>query len=238
MGGGELSVGGFHHYTFRKRRKYQCNALKISQVILRILMFLAVVVLFHFGSRADAQQSLKAADSQPREINITSDSAAGWLPSDTLEKTVVTAVTGYFESLDGEDYSGAYEKMAAANKKYLPYSKFLEQSQRFHSVAGQALQRLILKITWTKDPPGAPFPGVFAAVDIAGKFENIDRECGFVVFYQAPEDMDFELMRIESNFIDNATALNIEQTQSGAALDALWLSLSANCPNYSAVSSD
>jgi hypothetical protein len=73
---------------------------------------------------------------------------------------------------------------------------------------------------------------VYAAVDIATRFANVDRHCGFVVLYQKSPGQDFEIMRQESNFIDNATAQNVERQQSRAALDHMWAGLAKNCPNY------
>ena len=84
------------------------------------------------------------------------------------------------------------------------------------------MQRNILRITWTKDPAAAPFPGVYVAVDIAAHFGNVDRHCGYVVLYQRPSGGEFEIMREESNFIDNATAEAIERQQSRAVLDRSW----------------
>jgi hypothetical protein len=58
-----------------------------------------------------------------------------------------------------------------------------------------------------------------AAVDIATRFSTVDRYCGYVILYQKPSGGDFEVMREEINYIDNATAAKIEQEQSRAALD-------------------
>ncbi|MGX8007986.1 hypothetical protein ACVDG8_002755 [Mesorhizobium sp. ORM8.1] len=72
------------------------------------------------------------------------------------------------------------------------------------------------------------------AVDIATKFERIDRHCGYIVLYQQPSGGPFHVMRAESNFIDNATAEKIETTQSKLELDKAWAELSQNCPDLTA----
>jgi hypothetical protein len=99
------------------------------------------------------------------------------------------------------------------------------------------MQRTILKVTWTKDPAAAPFPGVYAAIDIATHFVNVDRHCGYVVLCQRPSGGDFEVMRQESNFIDNTTAEKVERQQSRVALDKSWAALAGNCPNYGSTAS-
>ena len=87
--------------------------------------------------------------------------------------------------------------------------------------------------TWTKDPPTAPAPGIYVAVDLSGQYANIDRQCGYIVLYQAPAGGSFQVLRTENNYLDNATAQQIELSQSHQALVDAWAKLSANCPNFS-----
>ena len=48
---------------------------------------------------------------------------------------------------------------------------------------------------------------------------------------------EFEVMRQESNFMDNATAAKIERDKTRAVLDHTWAALAANCPNYGSTAS-
>jgi hypothetical protein len=89
-----------------------------------------------------------------------------------------------------------------------------------------------LKVTWTKDPAQAPLPGIYAAIDLAGQFANVDRDCGFMVLYQPPAGGDFTIMRRENNYLANVTARNIEEKQSKAAVTKIWAELARHCPNY------
>jgi Protein of unknown function (DUF4019) len=170
------------------------------------------------------------------EINITSDSAPGWRPSESQQRTVVKAAGDFFSSLDRGEYEQAYAMMAEPNRHLQPLQQFISQNQTFHARSGALKRHTILKVTWTKDPPRGPFPGVFAAIDIASQYTNVDRHCGYVVLYQRSANDRFEIMRQEDNFIDNATAQAIEQQKSRAELDKLWARLAANCPNYSSSS--
>jgi hypothetical protein len=166
------------------------------------------------------------------EINITSDSAKGWLPSASLEQEAIKAAGDYFSLLDNEQYERAYGMMAEINRRGAPFPQYIRQNQEFHEKSGPLKRRDVLKITWTKDPTAAPFPGVYAAIDVASQFGNVDRHCGYIVLYQKPTGGSFEVMRQESNFIDNVTAQKIERQQSRAALDTTWAKLAANCPHY------
>lgn len=197
-----------------------------------LLTRVALALLATITAPSAAQKPDKSA--APREINITSDSAPGWLPSEALERDVRATFARYFDAIDRGRYREAYAMMNDANKAELPYDQFERQSSQFHAQAGVLKRRDVLKITWTKDPPNAPFPGVYAAIDESATYQNVDRQCGYVVIYQRPSGGDLEVMRTENNFIDNASAADIARTQSPAELDRLWASLSANCPNFSA----
>nr|WP_283812754.1 DUF4019 domain-containing protein [Bradyrhizobium tropiciagri] len=198
----------------------------------------AIAALGIFGSAGRTQNSPvqdPARSSPRREVNITSDSAPGWLPSRIQEEQVLKETSDYFSALDQQQYERTYAMMAEANRNSLPLSQFIQKNREFRERSGTLVRRNILKVTWTKDPAAAPFRGVYAAIDVATQFVNIDRHCGYVVLYQRPSGGDFEVMRQESNFIDNATAAKIERDKTGAVLDQMWAALATNCPNYGSI---
>lgn len=197
--------------------------------MLNLSKFTAGLIVAVFATSVQAQAQTQIL---PREVNITSDSAPGWLPSEAEDSKVLAAAKLYYSTVDSGDYRRAYEMMAPINQQSIPYKQFVTNGQDFQTKSGKVIERRILKVTWTKDPANAPFPGIYAAIDIAGRFANIDRYCGYIVLYQKTEGDEFKLMREESNLIDNATAQNIEQTKSRAFLDQTWATLAANCPNY------
>jgi DNA-binding protein Fis len=168
----------------------------------------------------------------PREINITTDSAQGWLPSQKLEHEVKKTVDRYFAAVDSGKPREAYEMMSGANKAILSFEEFERESNQFHALAGPLLRREVLKITWTKDPANAPYPGVYAAVDESAIFKGVERQCGYLIIYQNPASGELAVMRVENNFIDNLSAAKIAQTQSVSELNNMWAALSGNCPNF------
>ena len=200
----------------------------------------AIAALGIFGSTGRAQDSPlqgPAGSSPRRGVNVTNDSAPGWLPSRIQEEQVLKETNDYFSALDQQQYERAYGMMAEGYRKLLPLSKLIQEDRKFREQSGALVRPNILKVTWTKDPTAAPFRGVYAAIDIATQFVNIDRHCGYVVLYQRPSGGDFEVMRQESNFIDNATAASIERQKTRAGLDHIWATLAANCPNYGSTAS-
>lgn len=186
---------------------------------------------------ASATGAAQAPASKMREVNLTTDSAPGWLPSEELEATALQTLARFFSFDDSGNSKEAYSMLNPGTRDILSFDVFEKDRGEFRAQAGKLRQRRIIKVTWTKDPANAPHPGVYAAVDASATFEGIDRQCGYVILYQAPQGGPFSVMRTENNYIDNASAKEIERTQSKAALDQLWTGLSTNCPNFRATGS-
>jgi hypothetical protein len=173
----------------------------------------------------------------PRIVNITSDSAPGWRPSEDLEHQVRKTATDYMADMDSGRYDEAYTFLADIDRKDQPLSTFSDRLRQFNARAGAVIERRIVTVTWTKDPAHAPLPGVYAALDLVSRFANIDRHCGFLVLYQAPSGGGFQVMREENNFLDNAAAASIAQRSSPAAVEETWAKVYVHCPGYQPVMS-
>ncbi len=170
----------------------------------------------------------------PRQVNLTADSAPGWVPSADLEAAASKAATDYFADEDGGRYPQAYARLSAGYRQHLSLKDYSRLARELHDKAGSVIERRITVVTWTKDPSHAPAPGVYAALDLTGHFVNADRYCGYLVLYQPPSGGGLTVVREETAFIDNATARSIEHDKSRAELDDTWAKMSANCPNYQA----
>lgn len=201
--------------------------------MVRLFTRLSLPLALLAAAPAQAQAPPPAPDT-PRVVNVTTDSAPGWMPSEALERQAMATLDRFFAALDGGDDRGAYAMMSEINRTHMPFAEFAAENSRFRAQAGALGRRRVLKLTWTKDPAQAPYPGVYAAIDVAAVYANVERQCGYVILYQRPAGGEFSVMRIESAYIDNATAADIERTRSRAALDEMWASLARNCPNYQA----
>jgi hypothetical protein len=166
------------------------------------------------------------------EINVTSDSTPGWIPSPDQERAARQAATAFLAALDGGKAREAYALLADKNRSDMPYARFSADISRFNTEAGAVVERHVVKTTWTKDPSDAPVPGVYAAIDLVSHFAKIDRHCGYLILYQPPAGGPFRVMRQQDAYVTNASASSIETQQSKARLDAAWRSASASCPNY------
>jgi hypothetical protein len=168
------------------------------------------------------------------DVTITSDSPPGWKPPEVLVLQAADQVDSYFKALDGGDYKAAYAMMTPDAHAQVPLAGFSDDAAKFNALAGHLRSRKITMSTWSKDPPGAPAPGIYAVFELAAQFTNVDRQCGDVVLYQPPQGGAFKVQASESNYLDNATAQQIELSQSHDALVQTWAKLSAGCPNYAA----
>ncbi len=168
----------------------------------------------------------------PRVVNVTSESAPGWLPSEEQGTAVETAARAYLAAEDAGDAQKAYSFFTVGNKALVGYAEYAKNIADFDAKAGPVVERRIVKVTWTKDPAQAPAAGVYAALDLVSRFAHVDRHCGYVVLYQPPSGGPFQVMREEVNFLDNPSADSMAREHGSGYVDALWSQLSANCPNY------
>ena len=177
----------------------------------------------------DAQEF---TNTQVVEVNVTADSAPGWLPSAAQKEQVQKAFRNYFSALDARHYDQAYALQTPGQKNLESLEQFRKRETKFNVDAGTVKTRQIVKLTWTKDPANAPAPGVYAALDLTSRFQNIDRHCGYVILYQPDVTAPFLVQREEQNFMTNADAHTIALKQSPQAVDDAWAQLSKRCPNY------
>ncbi|WEK48124.1 MAG: DUF4019 domain-containing protein [Candidatus Andeanibacterium colombiense] len=187
---------------------------------LRLLLPLAVAVLLPLPAQAED------IPTSARVVNVTSDSVPGWSPSEELERNALGAAEAYFAAVEQGDDAGAYRM----TEKILDLAedRYISDNRTFREQAGSLVARKFNQVTWTKDSPAAPLPGIFVAMDITAKYQKIDRFCGYVVLHQGDPAGPFRVTRTESNYIANSDATH----GSPEKLQAMWQQLSANCPNY------
>jgi hypothetical protein len=215
----------------------QCEADKIACDNI-VIQFQQINERINGPPRTRAATSLALAGASPEEINITADSAPGWLPSAEQRAQVPSVTHGFLAALDNGDPAKAFALMADGQKAVQTFEQFSTRLAEFNAAAGPVKERRIVRITWTKDPKAAPAPGIYAAVDLVSRFANIDRHCGFIVLYQPDALTSFRVARQEDGFMTNAQALQIERTQSHDAVEALWAQITRTCPNYPGVATD
>ncbi len=205
----------------------------IGRLVTSVAAACIALALLSLGNAAQSADTVSTANQ--RVINVTPDSAPGWFPSVEVERQALRVAVDYMADRDAGRYAQAYAILGDANRKNETLAEFSELGRRFNAQAGAVIERRIVTVTWTKDPANGPGPGIYVAIDVVSRFANIDRDCGYLVLFQAPSSGDFSVMREETNILDNATAAAITKESSAAEVDKTWAKLSANCPGYQAM---
>lgn len=149
-----------------------------------------------------------------------------WAPSESQREAARAAAESYWGAVDRGDSAGAYGQLAPNLVATQSQSQFTTIAHDFALISGAITERNVTHINWSQNPAGAE-PGVYVAIDITARFENIDRYCGFIILRQAPAGGAFQVTRIEENFLDNPTAARL-----GAQADPTWARMvQDNCPN-------
>lgn len=199
---------------------------------MKSLVLTGALILAILGVPASAAVKLEISAGARSEINVTTDSSRGWTPTNEQRERALKAVQAFLDAIEGSRYAEAYRLLTEGNQRQQTLARFTEDAQKFQTLAGPLKAWRILKVTWTKDSARAPLPGIYAAIDLAGKFTNVDRSCGYIILYQQSDGGDFAVMRRENNYLDNATARDIEKKHSKAEVAKIWVQLSRHCPNY------
>jgi hypothetical protein len=233
-GGGPRRGGGGRRPRYPSAVAESRNGLSSTHAAFRRSFLAVSVATLILSWGAAGAEPIWPATTTPPQINVTTDSAPGWLPTAEQMEQVKRTTSDFLAAKEAGRVEDAYALLAEGDKKDQPFEVFADRIARFNRQAGPATETRIVKVTWTKDPAQAPAPGVYAALDITGRYENIDRYCGYIVLYQAPTGGGFRVAREEANFLDNATARTIEKQHSRVDVDKAWSQLIAHCPNYPA----
>ncbi|MES2672431.1 MAG: DUF4019 domain-containing protein [Pseudomonadota bacterium] len=141
--------------------------------------------------------------------------ACGWLaaaqaseyaPSTADSAEIQQLSARYFEHLDRKEYDAVYAMFTDGMRATAPFGEwrtFMRESQRDW---GTLTHRGQTNITWYNDPPNAPRPGLYVAVDYVSRYANLAQHTEFLVWYRERDGMPFALTRHETNAVDKASA--------------------------------
>lgn len=157
--------------------------------------------------------------------------AQEWQPSAQQQTQARAAADAYWTAGDRGDAAAAYTMIGPGLRQMMTEAELTANLQRFMALAGPLVERRVARTSWYKDPPNAAGPGVYAAFDIVARYANIDRYCGYAIVYQRNDGDPFVILRIEQNYIDNATAVQI--AEQGGSVEDFWLRLAhTSCPGW------
>ncbi|HEX5054945.1 MAG TPA: DUF4019 domain-containing protein [Gammaproteobacteria bacterium] len=107
----------------------------------------------------------------------------------------------YLKLLDEGRYQEAYELLAPGMQKLMSFKEWSKHSADFRLESGGDPVHEIARLSWHKDPPGAAYPGVYAAFDLNCRYTNINF-CTETLILHQQDTGEFRVMRHEQNVVD------------------------------------
>jgi hypothetical protein len=137
----------------------------------------------------------------------------------------------YWVALDRGDYVEAYALFTPGMQALSPADSFAREGAAQASQYGRTIERRVMRTTRYDNPANAPAPGIYIAFDFVGRFELVDRNCGYIILYQPPEGGPFQITRTDQTFMDNGAAEDASRT--GQSAEQVWTQMaSAYCPGW------
>jgi hypothetical protein len=149
-------------------------------------------------------QTVRCGSESPLTIPQTTSAPDGWKPSASDQSQIETQTYQYYGAKDAGKYADAYAMFDNGMKEATHFDSWASNAQSQNTKAGHVLNRRVIKIAWYKDPPSAPEPGIYAAADFSGQFENDPIYCGYLAWHRGA-DGNYRIIREEENLIDKGT---------------------------------
>ncbi|KFN43697.1 DUF4019 domain-containing protein [Arenimonas oryziterrae] len=144
---------------------------------MRLALLLALQLLLSF-----APVPARAADYSPT-------------PADFAE---IDRLTGdYYHALDTGNYRAAYAMQTPGLKAMMSFAQFEAMNRDGAAGRGPVKARTRTGVTWYLDPPNAQAPGLYVAVDFVAQHVTVVDAKEYLVWYRAPGETSFQLMRHE-----------------------------------------
>jgi hypothetical protein len=163
-------------------------------------------------TRLALTQTIRCGSENPPTVPQTTSAPDGWKPSASDQSQIESQTYRYYIAKNAGDYAAAYAMFDHGMKESAHFESWASNAQSQNTKAGRVLNRRVLKITWYKDPPSAPEPGIHAATDFSGQFENDPIYCGYLAWHRGT-DGSYRIIREEENYIDKGTIAKMAQTE-------------------------
>jgi hypothetical protein len=168
-------------------------------------------------------QTIRCGAATPSPVPEVTQAPDRWQPTTKDQAAVERQTYRYLTSKAAGDYSGAYAMFSDSMKEATHFDSWQISTQAFNAKAGRVLSRQVRKITWYKDPPSAPLPGIYVAVDYSGEFADVPIHCGYVAWYWTPNG-DYQIIHEEESSIDKASIARMKPA------DVAALAAKFGCP--------
>lgn len=118
---------------------------------------------------------------------------------EAVYESAVRAHNSYFQIREMGEYESAYAMFTDRQKENVSLEAFSQHWESVREKFGRLTHLSNTKITWYRNPEGAP-EGLYAAIDFRASFERLPVYCGFLVWSIAE---GYKLNREEMKFLEN-----------------------------------
>lgn len=175
------------------------------------------------GARAEPQsitieQELHCGANPPPVVTLQPGVPdPGWRPAPTDDAAVRATTETFFAAREAGRFDDAYRLYDRTMQATSSAAEFAETARRLNAERGRRRALRTVAVTWYDQPPNAPVPGVYAAVDFVGDYENAHVMCGYALWLLQPDRTWRMVTLVENIFLrndaPNPTADELAQTR-------------------------
>lgn len=132
--------------------------------------------------------------------------ASEYVPSAADSAEIQRLSARYFGHIDRKEYDAAHAMFTDGMRALAPLREWRAFMREEPRKWGALEHREQANVTWYDDPPNAPKPGLYVAVDYVSRYANLAQHTEFLVWYRERDGMPFALTRHETNAVDKASA--------------------------------
>ncbi len=132
--------------------------------------------------------------------------ASEYVPSAADSAEIQRLSARYLEHVDRKEYDAAHAMFSDEMRAMAPLREWRTFMREEPRNWGKLEQREQTNVTWYNNPPDAPRPGLYVAVDYVSRYANLAQHTQFLVWYRERDGLPFALTRNETNAVDKASA--------------------------------
>jgi hypothetical protein len=157
---------------------------------------------YEFAREATPPQLVQDLRCIPPPLVETASAGDAFAPTEADERAIAELSDRFLDARDAGDVAAA-QALFDPRSADGPTSAWRAEVDAFNRLAGAETKRATSKISWFENPPAAPAPGVYAAVDYVRAFENVKTACGFIV-WRRQADGGWRIDREQLSYLDPA----------------------------------
>jgi hypothetical protein len=123
------------------------------------------------------------------EYVVSSPVPTDFKPNDREIDEAILAFDAFHNFRDRDRMSEAYSMLTPANQQATPFEEWKQSQKTLLREYGADSARQVFRISWYPNPPSAPEPGLYIALDFASITLTGSYRCGYVVLQKNAADM-------------------------------------------------